>query len=72
MAEPSSAPDANDEVDPKTYFVGDLLPSNAGENEEEPLTWEQVDAAADHALGVGDQIARSSGVSGETGESPGE
>ena len=58
MADPLHTPDTSEEEDPKAHFVGDLLPSNAAEDEGEPLTWEQIDAAADQALSQGDQLAR--------------
>ena len=57
MDEPQERPDAPEEDDPKAHFTGDLLPSNASEDGE-PLTWEEIDAAADRALSVGDEIAR--------------
>jgi hypothetical protein len=59
MAEnPLNTPEATGEEDLKAHFMGDLLPSHAEGEEEEPLTWEQIDEAADRALAHGDELAR--------------
>ncbi|MBW3623915.1 MAG: hypothetical protein KY468_10960 [Armatimonadetes bacterium] len=58
MADPKNAPEAPGDKDPKAPFVGDLLPSNAAGEGEEPMTWEEIDAAADQALAHGDELAR--------------